>query len=66
MYEFILYDTNKDGVLTFDSGAKETTSSKTLQLCSDYTWFNEEGRKANAKEFMIHKLRKLVDMLNKQ
>ena len=66
MYEFILYDTNKDGVLTFDSGAKENTSSNTLQLCSDYTWFNEEGRKASAKEFMIHKLRKLVDMLNKQ
>ena len=50
MYEFILYDTNKDGVLTFDSGAKENTSSKTLQLCSDYTWFNEGGRKASAKE----------------
>ena len=60
MYEFILYDTNKDGVLTFDSGAKENTSSNTLQLCSDYTWFNEEGRKASPKEFMIHKLRKRI------
>ena len=66
MYEFILYDTNKDGLLTFDSGLKENSSSTSLQLCSDYTWFNQEGRNADAKEFMIHKLRKLVDMLKKQ
>ena len=66
LFEFIVYDTNKDGVLTFDSTSKEKPGSTIWDVCSDYTWFNEEGRVASGKEFMIYKLRKLVDMVKKQ
>ena len=66
LYEFIVYDTNKDGVLTFDSTSKEKPGATIWDVCSDYTWFNEDGRVASGKEFMIYKLRKLVDMVKKQ
>ena len=66
LFEFIVYDTNKDGVLTFDSVSKEKPGTTIWEVCSDYTWFNEDGRVASGKEFMIYKLRKLVDMVKKQ
>ena len=66
LFEFIVYDTNKDGVLTFDSESKEKPGTTIWEVCSDYTWFDEEGRVASGKEFMIYKLRKLVDMVKKQ
>merc|ERR1712150_28912 len=52
--EFSAMDSDKDGLLTF----KHSNS-----VGGDITWFNEDGRAASVKDYIIYKMRFLVDWL---